>query len=187
MKWYGSIENRLAEGKNYAGEIKVGTDITMYYWSDRKCYYVTKVIDEKHIFVRKYEVVADREKEGGMGHQNWVYFKSAIDCNNYLKRYGLGTNNPSENPENEWVFRYGHWNLVDRYNLDRWNACLDFARKDVVDPSDEVKVYNCARFYFKLSDAEFEKVKAGKEIVKYKKLDAAVSFGVRDYYYDWEY
>ena len=43
-KWYGSVCNRIGEGRQYE-EIKEGTDITMYYWSDRTCYFVTRVVD----------------------------------------------------------------------------------------------------------------------------------------------
>ena len=148
-RMYGSVCNRIGEGKNYVdGELKVGVDITMYYWSDRICYYITKVVDQKHIFVREYEVVADHEKPGGMGHQNWLYFKTRKEANEYLnqyltedyiKTYGYNeTENVREPREREWVFRYGKW--VE-----------------------------------KIGDKE------------YRKLSGKISFGVKDYYYDWEF
>ena len=34
---------------------------------------------------------------------------------------------------------------------------------------------------------ELEKVLAGKEVVKYNRITNGISFGVRDYYYDWEF
>ena len=144
IKLYGSLDNRLSEGKNYTGrELKVGDDITMYYWSDRTCYYITKVVNQKHIFVQSYKVVADRDKEGGMGHQNWVYFKTEKECNEYLKKYGLGHDDEIfESPDQEWVFRYRNWWVVSR-------------------------------------NAQGEP--------RYHKIDRGLSFGVRDYYYDWEF
>lgn len=154
-KVYGSLCNRMAEGKNYKENktIEVGDDITMYYWSDRNCYYVTEVVDQKHIFVKEYEVVADRSKPGGMGHQNWLYFKSRKEANIYmndhiseahLKAYGkYPVEDIKETPAEEWVFRYGKWNRV-------------------VGVDDN-----------------------GKKI--YRHLQANISFGVRDYYYDWEF
>lgn len=187
-KWYGSISNRIDEGKNYNEDklIHEGDDITMYYWSDRRCYYVTKVVNQKRIFVKKYEVVADREKEGGMGHQNWLYFRTVKECNDYLKKYGLGYDEVYENSEEEWVYRYNNWYQAFRYNLNTWNKCLENAKKDCKNPDDEEAVKNLARFYMRLSPEELEKVLSGKEVVKYYKLQK-VSFGVKEYYYDWEF
>jgi hypothetical protein len=110
MKWYGSITNRLQENKNNLGrDIMVGDDITKYLWSDRTCYYVTKVEEQKHITIRQYEVIADRDKPGGMGHQNWLYFKTRKEANDYLNKYGLGERETWEHQEIELVYRYGKW------------------------------------------------------------------------------
>lgn len=118
-KWYGSICNRIAEGRirTEDGLIHKGDDITMYYWSDRSCYFVTKVIDQKHIFVKPYEVVADRSKPGGMGHQDWLYFKSRREANMYLNEFmkeedKYPVDELVEAKEEEWVLRYGKWNRV---------------------------------------------------------------------------
>lgn len=142
MKWYGSISNRLQENKNNLGrDIMVGDDITKYLWSDRTCYYVTKVQDQKHITIREYEIIADREKPGGMGHQNWLYFKTKKEANDYLAKYGLGEDVSFGDREIELVYRYGKWREkhFDRngkpYYGGNWN----------------------------------------------------ISFGVRDYYFDWEF
>lgn len=149
MKLYGSLTNRVEEGKNYTHrDIKVGDDITMYYWSDRTCYYITRVVDQKHIFVRKYRIIADKEKEGGIGHQNWLYFKTEKECNEYLKKFGDGYNGEVyESDEEEWVLRYGKWNRVYRKN--GWTG----------EPLEKPK---------------------------YEHLQP-ISFGVKDYYYDWEF
>lgn len=155
-KLYGSLCNRIEENKNYTGrEIKEGDDITMYYWSDRHCYFITKVIDQKHIFVKEYEVIADREKVGGMGHQNWLYFKTKKEANHYmnthmtpeeLASFGTYDEDPKESSEQEWVFRYGKWNRV---------LHKDYLGNDLSKP-------------------------------RYEKLQP-ISFGVRSYYYDWEF
>lgn len=52
-KWYGSLDNRLEEGKQFVDEIKVGDGVTEYYWSDRHPYEVTAVRDQKHITIRE--------------------------------------------------------------------------------------------------------------------------------------
>ena len=185
---YGSLNNRLEENHNYTGrELKAGDDITMYYWSDRHCYYITKVINQKRIFVKKYEVVADREKVGGQGHQNWLYFKTTKECNEYLKKYFPNDNRSDiETREEEWVYRYGGWYEAMRYTKATWEKCLENAAKDCKDPNNKEAVYNLARLYFRLGDEDLNKVLSGKEIVKYIKLQP-VSFGVKDYYYDWEF
>ena len=128
-KWYGNVINRIEEGHNYTNrEIKVDDDITMYHWSDRSCFYVTRVIDQKHIFVRRYYVSADHSKEGGMGHQDWLYFKTSMEDALYwnecidkglinypgVEKEDLST--VTENPEEEWVYRYNGWWEVSRYD-----------------------------------------------------------------------
>lgn len=159
VKLYGSLNNRLDENKNYTGrELKVGDDITMYHWSDRTCYYITKVIDQKHIFVKPYQVCADHSKEGGQGHQNWLYFKTIKEEQAYIndcidKGWIKGVNKHNldeiyENSEQEWVFRYGHWNTVQRKES----------------------------FTNKLLDKP-----------RYHRITQGLSFGIKDYYYDWEF
>ena len=51
-KWYGSVTNRIEENRMFCDEIKVGTGVTEYDWSDRHPYEVTEVIDQKHVKVR---------------------------------------------------------------------------------------------------------------------------------------
>lgn len=53
--WYGSLQNRLEENKTFCDEIKVGTGMTKYYWSDTHAYEVIEVIDQKHVKVREYD------------------------------------------------------------------------------------------------------------------------------------
>ena len=159
-KLYGNVINRFEENHNYNKDklIHEGDDITMYYWSDRECYYVTRVIDQKHLFVKRYFVCADHSKEGGVGHQNWLYFKTSREEAEYWNKCideGL-VNYPGvekedlncivEPNEKEWVFRYGYWREVIR---------KDYLGRDLEKP-------------------------------KYVKLQP-ISFGVRQYYYDWSF
>lgn len=55
MKWYGCVQNRLEENRQFVPEITVGTGVTEYFWSDRVAYEVTKVIDQKHVYIRRYD------------------------------------------------------------------------------------------------------------------------------------
>ena len=181
-KWYGSVDNRIDEGKNFTkdGIIKVGTDITMYSWSDRHCYYVTRVVNQTNVFVKPYRVVADQEKAGGMGHQNWVYFKTAKEEREYMMKYHPERYNKDEkiyeDKEEEWEFKYNTWKRVVRI------------RKDVVEKyakgsRDE---WDAKCIMSNMTDSQKKKYEEGKE-VKVRLPMEKVSFGIRDYYFDWEF
>ena len=66
-KWYGSLNNRLDENKMFCDEIKVGTGMTEYSWSDREAYEVIEVRDQKHVTVRKY----DHKLKGDAYSNDW--------------------------------------------------------------------------------------------------------------------
>ena len=51
-RWYGSVQNRLEENNQFCDEIRVGTGMTEYSYSDRHPYEVIEVIDQKHVMVR---------------------------------------------------------------------------------------------------------------------------------------
>ena len=196
-KWYGSINNRIEEGRNYEPDktIKVGTDITTYFWSDRHCKYVTEVIDQKHIFVKDYHVCADHSKPGGMGAQDWLYFKTAREEAEYLNSFHIKDLNGKEYPPRdldsiveqkpeEWVFRYGHWNVARRYDSESYNRCLERTKKE---SKDGQPIPSLARYYLGLTDEEFAKLQEKGTFVKYHRISEGISFGVRDYYYDYEF
>ena len=54
-KWYGSLNNRVEENRQFVDEIKVGDGMTEYFWSDRHAYEVVEVKDQKHVSVRQYD------------------------------------------------------------------------------------------------------------------------------------
>lgn len=71
MKLFGSLDNRLAEGRTY-GKIEVGTGVTEMCYSDRHAYEVVEVIDEKHILIRRCK--ATRIDNNGMSDsQSYKY------------------------------------------------------------------------------------------------------------------
>ena len=164
-KWYGNLSNRLEEGQNFTGrEIRVGDDITMYKWSDRDVYYVTDVIDQKHIIVKPYLVCADKTKPGGMGHQDWVYFKTLKEHDEYL---GIKNRTKDEyecfEQEERWVFRYGKW-------MNEHIVCGGVLENP--------EIY---------SERERNSFRKNGFLKTYSDLSGRVSFGIRDYYYDWEF
>ena len=192
-KWYGSIDNRIEEGRNCEPDkiIKEGTDVTVYGWSDRQCKYVTRVIDQKHIFVKDYYVIADRAF-GSYGDK-WKYFKSLRDQEAYLndwyrshpeeaaeyervmgRPYEYTDLDEIEEPshEEEWIFRYGHWNRVIRF---------DKALAERIEERSGLCGF-CPK-----TKKEKKAFEAGKEVVRYDRIQEGISFGVRDYRYDWEF
>ena len=52
---YGSFQNRVMENKQFVEEIKVGTGMTEYGYTDRQAYEVVEVADQKHVKVRRYD------------------------------------------------------------------------------------------------------------------------------------
>lgn len=164
--WYGSVSNRIEEGKNYTGrEIRPGDDITMYLWSDRECYYVESVENQKRISVRRYYHCADHSKPGGMGHQDWMLFKTWDEWNNYLADYfpehHTKGDHRDEPPAETWVFRYGKWM---REVINHEMPCPEYCTER------ERKAFEKDGFYR-----------------SYYNLSGKVSFGIADYYHDWEF
>ena len=171
---YGNLVNRIDENKNFNKDniIHVGDDITMYYWSDRACYFVTDVVNQKHIKVKKYEVVADQSKPGGPGHQNWLYFKTRKEKNEYLKHFFDREFEDFEHDEETWIYRYGKWKKAEMYIKEDLDSENMFGQKlrDV---------------YF--TDKEIEKLENNEVVYRYHDLPGKISFGVKSYYYDWEF
>ena len=66
-RYYGSLQNRLEENRQWCATIEVGTGMTEYLWSDRKPYEVVEVIDQKHVKVRRY----DHKAIGGAYSNDW--------------------------------------------------------------------------------------------------------------------
>ena len=89
-RWYGSINNRLDENRMFCKDITIGTPVTEFLYTDRIPYEVTKVIDQKHVFIRAYNCI-------GIGKpmsNEWEFI-----------------NDPSK-PEVEIKYRYNHWYRV---------------------------------------------------------------------------
>ena len=66
-RWYGSLNNRIEENRQFVEEIKVGDGMTEYFWSDRHAYEVVEVTDQKHVKVREY----DHRNVGGAYSNDW--------------------------------------------------------------------------------------------------------------------
>jgi len=145
--WYGSINNRLDENKMFCDEIKVGTLMTEYYYSDRHPYEVVEVTDQKHVKVR----AMDHEHVGNIEmDNNW---KLVSNENNTVQ---------------EMVKRGDYWYFAQ-------TVYANILENDDVD----------TKLYLAMNGIDVEKLKKNGKVTKYNR--ANVSFGVGEYYYDYEF
>lgn len=163
MKFYGSLDNRLEENKMYCDKIEIGTGMTQYYYSDRHAYEVVKVIDQTNVFVREY----DHKLKGEAFSNSWELVSN------------------ENNPVIELKLRNGVWMRVLEYSKQNW---LEQAQEELKRGS--VKTVEAWYDYCKcmsgLTPKEKEKIEAGKIVKKLRKF-GNISFGVAEYYYDYEF
>jgi len=143
--WYGSLENRIEENRMFTDEIKVGTGMTEYLYSDRKAYEVTEVEDQKHVTVRLLD--ARRVDSNGMS-----------DCQDWEL-----TSNP-DNPEYLMTKRGKYWyytsiitpdRLRDDWETDLWLAHNNTSREEV-EAKGKVVRYHRANVSFGRADYYYD-------------------------------
>lgn len=148
--WYGSLQNRLEENRQFCDEIKVGTGMTEYSYSDRHAYEVIAVKDQKHVTVREFD---HRHVGDGYMDNNWELIS-----------------NP-ENPERKLEKRGDWWYWVSEIIITEEN------RHQLDDPM--------TRLQLAVAGWDVEKLIAkGKQS---RRQRAKVSFGVAEYYFDYEF
>lgn len=150
--WYGSLNNRLDENRQFCDEIKVGTGVTEYFYSDREAYEVIEVIDQKHVVIRRY----DHKKKSDTAFDNdWELIS-----------------NP-ENPTYTLVKRGKYWYTAVSITPEE--------AKEIYEGNDiEAKLWACHN-NFDLQSI----IASSKKKTTYHKKN--VSFGVANYYYDYEF
>jgi hypothetical protein len=147
-EWYGNLTNRLEENRMFCNEIKVGTGMTEYCYSDRHPYEVVEVKDQKHVKVRQ----LDHKHIGdGCMDNNWELVSNENNSIRTLTKRG----------------KYWYWTVI--------------VTKDILDSIDkiETKLFLCH------NDIEIDKLKEKGKITRYHR--ANVSFGIANYYYDYEF
>lgn len=152
-KWYGSLNNRVEENKQFCETIEVGTGMTEYMWSDRKAYEVVEVKDQKHVSVRMYDHI----------HNGDAY-------------------------ENKWILESNESNPVYAMTKrgDYWYWTVTCTVKDLedIESRDETERLN-GLLWLCHNGFDEDVVRARGKQTKYHK--ATVSFGVADYYHDYEF
>jgi len=163
MKYYGSFNNRIEENKMYCDKIEVGTGMTKYSYSDRHAYEVVKVNDQTNVFVREY----DHKAVGAPMSNTWELVSD------------------ENNPIIELKLRNGVWYYVINYTKEMWQKR---AKEDFDNGcwTNIESAYNYYKAMSGLTEKQKEKVESGKTIKAYKKF-GNVSFGVAEYYYDYEF
>lgn len=146
MKWYGSLTNRIEENNQFCDEIKVGTGMTEYMWSDRKAYEVIEVKDQKHVKVRE----LDHKPAGKPMSNDWELVSNEANPVYTMAKRGK-----------YWYFEVTV--TSDLLDSDDWQTKLFLAHNNV-DP---------------------ETLREKGTVKRYHR--ANVSFGVADYYYDYEF
>lgn len=84
MAWYGSVHNRLEENRQFCDEIKIGTGVTEYLYSDRYPYEVIDVVDQKHVYIRE----LDHKLIGEPYSNDWELISNKNNTVYYLTKRG---------------------------------------------------------------------------------------------------
>ena len=153
-RWYGSVNNRIEENRQFCDEIKVGTGVTEYFYSDREAYEVIAVEDQKHVTIRLY----DHKNVGGAYSNNWELISN------------------EKNPTVDLVKRGKYWYSV--------SVCTPETAKEFLAKGKDLELENVMWVFHNGFDLE-EIANSGKTKKKYHRMN--VSFGVANYYYDYEF
>lgn len=85
-RWYGNVINRLMETQADPPEITVGMGATEYLWSDRQPYEVTRIKDQKHLWIRG---LGHKCIEGYNGYDNmWELYSDENRSEIYVVKRG---------------------------------------------------------------------------------------------------
>lgn len=152
--WYGSLQNRLEENKQFCDEIKVGTGMTEYSYSDRHAYEVIAVENQKHVTVR----LLDHKLKGEPMTNNWELISN------------------KDNPTYELVKRGKYW-----YS----KVVVTSDILDEIDSTDDVNERIRLMLFLGHNDIDRDVLRDKGKVTRYHRWN--VSFGVADYYYDYEF
>lgn len=148
MKLYGSYVNRVQENKMFTDEIKVGTGMTEYSWSDRDAYEVIEVKDQKHVTVRE---LSHRHIGDGSMDNKWELYSDENNRTMELVKRG------------KYWYSVSHWtaDVLDQINSeDGWRIKLALAMNDI-DPDKlkakgEIKRYHRVNVSFGHADYHYD-------------------------------
>lgn len=159
----GSFFNQLM-GNNSSVPV-VGQGATIMHYTDRSVAEVVEVSpDGNEVKIEHLQALHDKTKEGGMGHQNWVF-------------------QPTGHFET-LVWKNGSWKIKSekivftKEILQKMEETKSWSVNDVISPEQKEKLYD-----------EFSELQLLDGVTKKKTVYTKVSiiFGVKNYYYDWSF
>lgn len=152
--WYGNLQNRLEENRQFCGEITVGTGVTEYSYSDRHPYEVIEVISQKDVIIRG----LDHKLAGEPMSNEWELISN------------------EDNPTYELVKRGKYWYC---------KVVVTSDILDVIDNTEDINERVSLMLFLGHNDIDSDVLRDKGKVTRYHRWN--VSFGVADYYYDYEF
>ena len=163
MKLYGSLQNRLTEGKDFTnGDIKVGTGVTEVSYSDRHAYEVIAVKDQNHFTIRRMKAIPSGEPMSN----TWKLESDATQLAYDIERI------------NGVFYKVSY--LTKEKIIKRAEKAL---KEDFVSNIPIEKAIDYVTMF--LTAKQKERVLSGKQIKLKSKMNLAV--GIQQEYYDYEF
>ena len=163
MKLYGSLQNRLMEGKDFTnGNIKVGTGVTEVLYSDRHAYEVIAVTDQNHFTIRRMKAIPTGE---------YMSNKWKLESDETQPTYNI-----------ERIA--GVFYEVNYLTKEQVMKRAEKALEEVFVPNTPIeKAIDYVTMY--LTDKQKERVLNGKQVKLKSKMNLVI--GVQQEYYDYEF
>ena len=163
MKLYGSLQNRLMEGRDFTnGDIKVGTGVTEVLYSDRHAYEVIAVKDQNHFTIRRMKAVL----VGEYMSNKWELESDETQPAHDIERIN------------------GVFYDVNYLTKDKVMKRAEKALKEVFKPNTPIeKAIDYVTMY--LTEKQKERVLSGKQVKLKSKMNLVI--GVQQEYYDYSF
>ena len=162
MKLYGSLQNRLVEGRDFTnGNIKVGTGVTEILYTDSHAYEVTAVKDQNHFTIRRMKAISTEPMSN-----TWKLESDETQPTYDIERI------------NGVFYKVSY--LTKEKVIERAEEML---KKDFVPNTPIENAIDFVTMY--LTDKQKERVLNGKQVKLKSKMN--LSIGIQQEYYDYEF
>lgn len=152
-KWYGSLNNRVEENRQFCDEIKVGTGMTEYFWSDRHAYEVIAVKDQKHVTVREYDHKRPDDGKDYSYSNEWVLVSNEKNPSlDLVKRGKYWYTETSITPERAKEILEGKYNFDDRL----WASRCGFDLHAIVESGKKKTTYHRRNVSFGVAEYHYD-------------------------------
>lgn len=163
MKLYGSLQNRLMEGRDFTnGNIKVGTGVTEVLYSDSHAYEVIAVKDQNHFTIKRMKAIATGESMSN----TWK-----LESDETLPTYDIERING--------VFYKVSYMTKEKV----MKRAEEMLKEDFVPNTPIENAIDYVTMF--LTDKQKERVLSGKQVKLKSKMN--LSIGIQQEYYDYEF